>query len=120
MDSSQGKLGAINYVLSKCRLAVYDSITTDKNDRISGNDIIVLLLTALNDIDDIVNTKDKFMSHTEILNMLTSYIANVISDTQERVDRTLENGEGCEAAMLTYESALLEISRLITSVGEAK
>lgn len=58
MDSSQGKLGAINYVLSKCRLAVYDSITPDKNDRISVNDIIVLLLTALNDIDDIVNTKD--------------------------------------------------------------
>ena len=63
---------------------------------------------------------DNFMTNTEMLNMLTTYIANVISDTQEQVDRTLQNGEGCDVTMLIYESALLEIDRLITSVGEAK
>lgn len=63
---------------------------------------------------------DNFMTNTEMLNMLTTYIANVISDTREQVDRTLRDGEGYDVAMLTYESALLEIDGLITSVGEAK
>ena len=63
---------------------------------------------------------DNFMTNTEMLHMLTTYIANVISDTREQVDRTLRDGEGYDVAMLTYESALLEIDGLITSVGEAK